>query len=125
MIKKKSKEKNLPELHEKIDVLGGDIDDLAKAIKSKKIGTYSKHLFFEIAYFGSYFVYLALAFFLLIIWEPEERSLIVKSVFSLFTIILAIGTFVFQQNMDQDIDEDIKAPHFHEKSQKSRKKKAS
>lgn len=111
--------------HEKIDVLGGDINDLAKAVKSKKLGLYSKHLFFEIAYFTSYFIYLGLAFFLLIIWEPEARSLIVKSVFTLFTLILAIATFVFQQNMDQDIDEDIKAPHFEIKKRKSSKRKAS
>jgi len=112
-------------VHEKIDVLGGDLSDLAKAVKSKKLGIYSKHLFYEIAYFASYFVYLGLAFFLLIIWEPEARSLIVKSVFSLFTLILAIATFVFQQNMDQDIDEDIKAPHFEIKKRKSSKRKAS
>lgn len=119
---KKDKGEGLPKLHEKIEVLGGSLDNLAKAVKSKKIGVYSKHLFFEMAYFGCYFVYLALAFFLLIVWEPEERSIIVKAVFSLFSIILAIGTFVFQQTMDQDIDEDIKAPHFKEsKSIKKRK----
>lgn len=122
MRKGKLKKSDKMEIHEKVDVLGSDIADLTKAFKSKKMGTYSKHLFYEIAYFGCYFIYLALAFFLLIIWEPEERSLIVKSVFSLFTLILAIGTFVFQQNMDQDIDEDIKTPHFHKES---KKKKAS
>jgi hypothetical protein len=110
---------------EKIDVLGGDIQDLAKAVKSKKLGVYSKHLLYEIAYFASYFVYLGLAFFLLIVWEPEDRSLIVKSIFSFFTAILAIGTFIFQQNMDQDIDEDIKAPHFEVKKRKPAKRKAS
>ena len=120
MMKKKASKKSVPQLHEKIEVLGGDLIDLKNAIKSKKAGIYSKHLFYEIAYFASYFIYLGLAFFLLIVWEPEDRSLIVKSVFSLFTILLAIGTFVFQQNLDQDIDEDIKAPHF----KKSSKKKA-
>lgn len=112
-------------LHDKIEVLGGDFSDLAKAVKSKKLGIYSKHLFFEIAYYASYFIYLGLAFFLLIVWEPEGRSLIVKSVFTFFTVILGIGTFVFQQNMDQDIDEDIKAPHFEIKKRKSSKRKAS
>ncbi len=110
--------------HEKIDVLGGDIGNLRKAIKSKDFGAYSKHLFFEIAYFSCYFIYLALAFFMLIIWEPEARSIIVKSIFSLFTIILAIGTFVLQQNMDLDIDEDIISPHFKE-SKLAKKRKAS
>jgi hypothetical protein len=119
MRKKKARGESLPKLHEKIEVLGGDIESI---IKAKKLGVYSKHLFFEMAYFFCYFIYLALAFFMLIIWEPEERSLIVKGVFSLFTIILSIGTFVFQQNMDIDIDEDIKAPHFKEpKSIKKRK----
>jgi hypothetical protein len=113
------------DVHDKIDVLGGDLNDLAKAVKSKKLGVYSKHLFYEIAYFASYFIYLGLAFFLLIVWEPEGRSLIVKSIFSFFTAILAIGTFVFQQNMDQDIDEDIKAPHFEVKKRKPAKRKAS
>jgi hypothetical protein len=119
MKKKKAKGESLPKFHEKIEALGGDIESI---IKAKKLGAYTKQLFYEVAYFSCYFVYLALAFFMLIIWEPEERSLIVKGVFSLFTIILSITTFVFQQNMDLDIDEDIKTPHFKEsKSIKKRK----
>jgi hypothetical protein len=117
-MKRKPRTAKTKALREKVDVLGGDVDSIFKAIKSKKFGLYSKHLFFEIAYFACYFIYLALAFFMLIIWEPEARSLIVKAAFSLFTIILAVGTFVFQQNMDIDIDEDIISPHFKEKSSK-------